>query len=335
MRRLFNEIKRLAGDDAFLAFQNDLAVKMYRALNQGYSNGDDEIKLVQRLVSAVDGVRRGSVSLAANMLHGKESMVEFKHGAKKTRRELGDMAVISLISAGGKRLLEKIVIIQNKKSNGKSWSIDLGQLFLLKNFPTFSGTSGLLGGYKNVAFRNASGCLGAFGLLSPPGDSGPLPRPPGDMLFAAAHLVSEFLRGKKSVHSKDIMFHSCQNTWQSSPAASAWYDVPSWEWYMCSADGMGDNAFLGNVWFCRDLYDFTRAWTRLSLGEMTCIGNRIVNKRADAFANHLLSASGLNNNLPIPTQNDFSNEEAELNMGVFLMHMDLDKKKKEKQVSAS
>ena len=35
--------------------------------------------------------------------------------------------------------------------------------------------------------------------------------------------------------------------------------------------------FLGNVLFGRDLYDLTRSWTKLSIGEPTCVGNVVVN----------------------------------------------------------
>ena len=42
MRRLLREILRLARDDGFTVFQNEVVRDFYDALGQGYSNGENK-----------------------------------------------------------------------------------------------------------------------------------------------------------------------------------------------------------------------------------------------------------------------------------------------------
>lgn len=188
MMRLFRKIIELAEDDGFASFQNKIVGNFYKSLDTGYKSNYNEVKLVEELVKAANGQRYGPISLFAKMLHGPRSYVKFNYLNQLVTKELGDMVVITLVTYNDKRLLQRICIIQNKKASNNKWRIDVEQLFLLKNFPPFSGEQGIFCGYKDFTLRNSSGCLGAFGLLDAP----------GEMIFVAAPLVSDFLRGKKT-----------------------------------------------------------------------------------------------------------------------------------------
>src|SRR5258708_1516599 len=116
MRRLFERIGALCSDDHFFAFQNSVVQDFYHSLGQGYGRGDNEVSLVKRLVDVANGKCYGPLKLSAKMLHGPRSYVEFSYLDKPVTKELGDMAVISVVTSGGSRLLQKTCIIQNKKT---------------------------------------------------------------------------------------------------------------------------------------------------------------------------------------------------------------------------
>ncbi len=139
MGRLLRLIADWAVDDGFLDFQNRVVAEFYDALDRGFSKGENEVSLVSRLVSAADGERYGPIRLHAAMLHGTRSYVEFNYRDKPVTKELGDMILVTLVTAGRKRILQRLSIVQNKKSSGKSWPIDQEQLFLLKKLSTVHG----------------------------------------------------------------------------------------------------------------------------------------------------------------------------------------------------
>lgn len=300
MRRFFETIAQLSSDDDFSKFQNKLTHNFYDVLGQGYAANENEVALVKRLVGAANGSSYGPLSLHANMLHGSRSYVEFNYRDKPVTKELGDMVIISLVTNGKQRLLQKICIIQNKKDKSKQWGIDLEQLFLLKNFPPFTGNKGIFKNCRDIAFRNTSGCLGAFGLL----------QTPGEMIFASAGLVSEFIHDKKSLSASDISFssginhNSTQENQFSSPFWLPFNHIHPKEWYYIMrefAEMHGyqhsaligqPNSFAGNFRFGRDLYDFVRSWTQFSIGEITCINDKVTNRSVDAFANFLIRSAG-------------------------------------------
>ena len=194
MYRIFNSAARLSEDARFFRFQNELTQVTYDILGQSYKTNDNEVTIVTKLVEAVNGKSYNHVSVAANKIHGTRSFVEFNYRDKPTTKELGDMAIISMVTAGKKRLLQRVCILQNKKAKEQVWVVDPEQLFLLKNFPPFTGKRGIFRGMSDVAFRNRSGCLGAYGLFDEP----------GEMMFGAAPLFAEVLRDRSAVSTDDI-----------------------------------------------------------------------------------------------------------------------------------
>lgn len=329
MRRLLREIHRLARDDGFTVFQNEVVRDFYDALGQGYSNGENEVALVKRLVDAVQGKSYGPISLHGAMLHGSRSYVEFNYRDQPVTKELGDMAILSMVTAGSERLLQRITIVQNKRTGGKSWGLDQEQLFMLKNFPPFSGHRGIFRGRDNVTFRDSSGCLGSYGLLAEP----------GEMLFASARLVSEFASGKKSVSHSDIASPgavvpgSHRNGGFPFLLPYGRFHPKEWmfmleEWFHEFGPGSSPfsaaEGFLGNVIFGRDLYDLTRSWTRLSIGEPTCVANIVVNGTVDAFSNFLLRSAGLGGLANLPFDELFGDRSFEGQMAVLAVQLEVE-----------
>lgn len=329
MRRLFRRLHDLARDDGFTSFQNEVVQDFYNALGQGYSKSENEVALVGRLVEAARGKSYGPISLHGSMLHGTRSYVEFSYLDQPVTRELGDMALIAIATAGSQRLFQRLTIVQNKKTGGKSWSLDREQLFMLKNFPPFSGYRGIFKGRRDVTFRNMSGCLGSYGLLAEP----------GEMLFATAGLISEFARGKGSVALTDISAPRVpsQGSETSGPVPLFWLDPrrhPK-EWYFLLEEYFdrfgpgpvpfaGSTEFLGNVHFARDLYDLTRSWTRLSIGEPTCVDDHVVNQAVDAFTNYLLRSGGFGGLAKFPTDELFGDHQFEGNMAILAVHLEVE-----------
>lgn len=333
MRRFFETIAKLSSDDNFVKFQNKLTHNFYDVLGQGYAANENEVALVKRLVESANGSSYGPVNLRANMLHGSRSYVEFNYMDKPVTKEMGDMAIISVVTRGKERLLQKICIIQNKKDKAKRWSIDLEQLFLLKNFPPFTGNKGIFKNCRDVAFRNTSGCLGAFGLL----------RTPGEMIFASAGLVSEFIHDKKSLSASDISLSSgiYNNAIQENQTffpywlpfnhfhPKEWYhimrEVAEMYGYPPGAPIGQPNDFLGNSRFGRDLYDFVRSWTQLSIGEITCINDKVTNIGVDAFANFLIRSAGFGDIVHTPGDNMFGDSQFGRQLAVFMMHFNIER----------
>ncbi len=323
----YGKILELANDDKFTAFQNSVTSAVYDELGQGYAANENEVALVKRLVEATQNQSyNNSVKLHAAMLHGSRSYVEFDYLDKRVTKELGDMAVIAVVTTSKKRLFQRICIIQNKKTRKNGWDIDLEQLFLLKNFPPFTGSKGIFSGYRDLAFRNSSGSLGAFGLM----------HAPGEMLVVAAPLLPEFLRGKKTVPLADISavgellgphgfpfwamglpFHH-EEWFHMVEEMSRHYGFP-----IAAASGAGGHSVLSNTRFTRDIYDFIRSWTHFSLGEVTCVGNHVVNKPVDGFANFLMKKAGLGGEIEFPKNDTFGDQGIEGSMAVLVAHVEI------------
>lgn len=330
MHRLIRTISKLVRDSCFTSFQNETTQAFYDTLGRGYSTHDNEVALVTRLAEAANGRSYGPVRLLANKIHGSRSYVEFSFLDKPVTKELGDMAVISVVTAGRERIFQRVCIIQNKKSSGSSWGIDSEQLFLLKNFPPFAGNRGIFRGCSDLAFRNESGCLGAFGLFDDP----------GEMLFVSAPIVAELLCGKQSLSHADISVPAaCGGRDSGHMGALPWWPylgrIHPKEFYMMLRElcdmhgfpfmppfGFGPD-FLGNTLFGRDLYDFVRAWTQLSIGEVTYAYDNVVNAEADAFANLLIAAGGFPDLFDIPGNEVLAQREFNGDLAIVVMHIDV------------
>ncbi len=330
MRRLYEELVKLSTDDAFVNFQNSLIQELYNSLGQGYSKNENEVTLVHRLVDTAKGKSYGPIRLYAEMLHGSRSYVEFNYLDKPVTKELGDMAVISLVTSKQNRIFQRACIIQNKKRAGNGWAVDKEQLFLLKNFPPFTGDKGIFRGCNDLTFRNNSGGLGAFGLLDAP----------GEMALLSAPRLSRYLQGRKSLSPSDLSTLGIEKNEALAESVSSWF--PFWsnfphfhpkEWFYFldefgvlpfAIKGSGGLPFLGNSTASHDLYDFVRSWTQLSLGEVTYVRNRAINHTVDSFSNFLMRSAGLSSDIVHTEDNIFGQSKFNGQMGIFIMHWDID-----------
>ncbi len=331
MLELISCLGDLNNDSKFFKFQNKVVELLYNELIPGYENGEDEVLLVSRLVNAVNGESYGPMRLLAKKIHGSRSFVNFQYMNKGITKELGDMVVISVATAGRKRLFQRISIIQNKKSKKTSWGIDSEQLFLLKNFPLFTGESGVFKDRDNVAFRNESRCLGSYGLFCDP----------GEMVFVSAPLVASLLSGKKSLSLSALSLPFEYNSTALNVSRFPWwsgrlrYNPRELRYILRELSESphfplmwpfgSESNFLGNTVFGRDLYDFVRAWTQFSLGEVTYAYDTVLNSEVDAFANLIIAAAGFSDlfEMPMPRNDVFPERQLEGDLAVILMHVDV------------
>jgi hypothetical protein len=328
MNRFFALAVQLSKDVGFLNFQNEVIRDAYDALGQAYAANGNEVEIVTKLAETVKGKSYDQVQISASKIHGSRSYVEFNFRDKPTTKELGDMAVITVVTAGRDRLLQRLCIVQNKKARDQKWRIDPEQLFLLKNFPPFVGNRGIFRGMSNVVFHNPSGCLGAFGLLSEP----------GEMMFVAAPVFAELLRDRGSLPASEIGLPALiphdggQSAFHGGSLSMPPFE--SEEWIMHEVfrknrpfpwRGLGYSLpFLGNVHYGRDMYDFVRAWTQVNLGEFTCFHGEVINAEADGFANHLIRSAGLEAGVDFPTGDRYVERKFEGGMAVLLLRMDVE-----------
>jgi hypothetical protein len=306
-------MKLFSNEMGFFEYQNEIIDDAYESIGQSYSNDSNEVTIVTNLVNALNGKTFNNdychIHLSAAKIHGSRSYVEFNYRDKPTTKELGDMAVISLITNGKTRLFQRICIIQNKKAVNQSWVIDQEQLFLLKNFPPFNGQRGIFRRQRKVNFRNRSGCLGAFGLFYKP----------GDMIFISAQYLEVFLHHTNTLSASDIEFPPSHRSLESS-IYNGYFGMP----HQFSQELFHHTYFhYGNFRFGYDFYDFIKAWTQINLGEITVMNKIIVNSNVDSFANQLILNAGLGDGIDFPRNERNDAIIMKDNMAVFLFHVDM------------
>jgi hypothetical protein len=316
---------RLMDNLNFRNFQNDLSQKVYDTLAQGYNTHSNEVALVGRMVEAINKENYSMLKFYADKIHGPRSYVEFNYRDKPTTKEIADMVILSVASYKRERVYQKITFIQNKVDSGKKWSIDDEQLFLLKNFPKFSGNKGIFKSFSNkeMVFLNHSRCLGSFGLFMNP----------GEMIFMSAPLLSE-LKNEKSITLDDIKVPETETNRGNQHFLSPFlFDHPFFDemlHYMSKSlrryafspfMAGGSFPFLNNSVFSRDIYDFIRNWSQFNIGEPTYAFGNVLNSDLDRFSSFLLRYIGLGEYVDLPDYNiegKFHNE-----MAIFAMHIDL------------
>jgi len=319
---LFKFISEIRNNDDFIKFQDSIVNSAYDSLKLGYkeNENENEVKIVSRLVKSINvGGGYPQITMRAKKIHGSSSIVEFEYGGKKVSCELGDMVIITSVTNGNKRLLQRLCIIQNKKQNGNRWKIDNKQLFLLNYFPTLYGESGVLRGFNDLSFHNNSKCLGAYGLLFPP----------GEMIFSSADHITEMLKGKGSLSREDIAQLNIVAQSESSleivlPIPQRLYfdeDFKSLIEHINEAYMLNQNkgqTFLGNKTYAKDIHDLICDWTQLNIGEVTCLNDYVIDKKVDDFTNTLIRSAELE------PKSDISNNEeldTEIVDGITVLHM--------------
>jgi hypothetical protein len=325
MNRLLRHYWDLTADPDFLRFQHKLISEVYDQLGQGYALGEGEVSLVTRTADTLSRKSFNGLKLHCEKIHGTKSYVSFAFRDKPTKKELGDLILISVVSDGRKRLLQKLCIVQSKVIRDGKTHIDLGQLFLLKNFSPFSGSRGLFRGERDVMFLNRQQCLGAYAFF----DS------PGDLIFVNAGILSNAIAGSATFYR--TMLASSQHGSDSSEGESifgslglpAFIDPMIMEeifhfWNKRRFPIPFQGAFFpfsSSRRTLHDLHDVIRAWTSLRLGELVYAFDQRQDVEADQFASTVLRSIGFGERLDLGDESS----EGEFNSPATVMvaHLDI------------
>jgi hypothetical protein len=324
MRNIVRKYHDFVSDPGFLRFQHRIISEVYDQLGQGSVEKEGEVALVTRMANTLRGKSYKGLRIHCEKIHGSKSYVSFNFRDKPTTKELGDLILISIISDGRQRLLQKLCIVQNKVlHNGKS-PIDLEQLFLLKNFPLFSGTKGLLRGASDVMFLNTQMCLGAYGFFEEP----------GEFVYVNAGILSNILNGSRSFV-KTSLGSGSGNSYSLDTGAHntfgiPWFDDPMlfeelyyrWKKHgFLSPSVLPIAPFFSSRRTLHDLHDFIRAWTSLQVGEIVFAMDYPSDKEADRFANSILRTVGFGDFIDLNDEN--INQEFNAGLTVMVSHFDL------------
>ena len=307
--------------------QNKIAKRAYDVLTAACERGDGEVAMVTKLCDDLHGKSCGKAKICAKKVHGNSnssgSMVTFHNGSKKVTKELADMVIISLATQDKEIVFEKIAFIQNKKE-GKSragkWEICPDQLYLLHNFPTFDGVSGVFGRQRDVALSNAFGRLGNYGLFTAD----------GDMVFANARIINAIQEGKT------VSFDRIRNATVKSQSNNAgpflfdpmlmeelYHFTKHYHW-MPPFAGM---PVLGDCDIALNLYQFIRNWTQFNIGETIVCRGRVISGDLVNLADCFIKSLGVRKNfdyIPVET-NDRNEWSPEFDGAVLVLHYDMGK----------
>lgn len=185
----------------------DLATRMRAEMEACYFKGKGEVDCVSAIVNAINAttvitsaqVTDAEITVEGAFLHGSKSQVKFSIGGNQQQRELADLLILGSYVENGSLRWQRACFIQAKKgslSKGSTPSrfvIDEWQLALLRSFPEFEGVSGLFNKKKHH-LRNRTGMLGAYGLLSAP----------GEITVLSARVLNHILGGRKSIVLKEL-----------------------------------------------------------------------------------------------------------------------------------
>lgn len=316
--------RALRSDPGFLRFQHGAIADAYDQLAQGYSQAEGEVAMVTRLGETLGGRSYKGLRLHFKKIHGSKSYVSFTFRDKPTTKELGDLAMITVVSNRRRRLLQKLCIVQNKVLRADKAEIDPEQLFLLKNFPLFSGSRGLFRGATDVMFLNREKCLGAYGFFVNP----------GEMLHINAGVLSDALAGST------VFSRSGTGGWangdpehnehgQPSPFPLAWWEHPAvyeefvHRWLRRGLPlpfGSDCAPFASSRRTRHDLHDFVRAWADLRVGELVYSVDRAVDLDAEKFSTAILRQIGFGEHVDL----EGDNLEGKLSAALLVMVAHLD-----------
>lgn len=327
-------------------FADLLATQSYQAALRTWQTRGDEIHLVESLVNSLDNQHRTfsfrlfdslysqiDVRTHSKFVHnvrteGTEhtppslgSQVKFKFQGEETKRELGDMIVVSGIYWQEWWLLLRIAIIQNKvarESPSGSIHVDQKQLYLLCNLPPMIGVNGFISPDQEVTFWSWSGALALYGIFYKP----------GDMLLVSARNLAEFLSAQHQIPFKklklpDLNSHTARQRfeWPFQMISNVRVFSPIIERLLELARRIDIKVYrhledriqyryhydwlfnsfkeqLSQRLFCRDLASFIHALVRGEIGEDIVHLGTVINPVLSSLASSILQELGIKG-LPI------------------------------------
>lgn len=318
MNQLINTLSNYNNRIDFREFQNSTTEESYENLGLSYSNGYNEVKTVTELCNLLNGKRFEKLRIYAKKIHGSKSYVQFKNKDKPVSTELADMVIITLATRKNTIVYDKTCFIQNKKEDSKKkWKIDQNQLYLLKNFPSFTGTKGIFNQSfkgKKISYKNSNKTLGTYGFF----------QNPGEMILLNAENVYKYQNGT-SIDLDTIK--KIPIIPESGNGIPFMYDPMIMEEYiymlMKRFPKYGfpnmNMPFLGNTNICLDLYEFIRNWTLFNIGEPATIFQNTVDEQLSNF-NKLIYREFQEMNLDI----NIEGGEFQNNLVVFVARYELE-----------
>ena len=249
-------------DRLFLKWQNELAECVYRSLRDSYAGKYNEEKMVGELCDSMAKEPYENMHIYSEKIHGSTSRVDFSVRGKKASTELADMVLLSLITNSQELVYAKLAFVQNKKGAKRlkqpTWGIDSDQLFLLHNFPTFKGSTGIFNNEpfkgQEIVFPNTTGSLGNYGLFEPG----------GEMIVAIASEISAKLKGSTVKYSS---LAGDSSKYIARPMSA--FPLGVGDAIILSKPGYTspEHPFLQNVSLSMNAYDFVRNFTLFNIGE--------------------------------------------------------------------
>ena len=262
----------------FRLWQNYVATDAKASLQTSSSKGENEVATVKRLCNNLNVKNFNRISLYSNKIHGKASNVSFLDESNAANvRELADMVVLSLITENGRILYARMAFIQNKmEDKPREWDIQQDQLYLLTNFPTFDGVSGIFSGMTNVALPNPFGQLGNYGLFCSP----------CEMVFANAGVITAMQKGTR------VAFDDIKKL-----TAEKRYELPSWGHVIYNLLRYGNFErslpIFGTCPVALNMHQFIRNWTQFNIGEEIVIDGFSCCTHLTNLAKKYMKAAGM------------------------------------------
>jgi len=318
----------------FKLWRDEFSGEIYTCLTSNIGLG--EVQTVTELCDVMNGKRYRGLRIESKKTHSRStSGVQFDYIGKQTVTELADMVFISIITFNREILLLKTAFVQNKKApkenNTSIWSIDQKQLFLLKNFPTFKGVSGIFnsGMFHNekISFLNHSNTLGNFGLFSSN----------GELIFLTAKntFCTQGANGR-------ISLDNMKNAAATSAATMTYYHSFQYFCRRCHKDCFYDDymgcflpishlnymPFFNNYAYALGVHEVVKDLTYFNIGEPSSAFGKITNEGLYNLTGYLLySAFGYKigeNNFNY-SNNELNNEFWEGGINIILNHLELGK----------
>jgi len=98
--------------ETFLEYEKEFAQKICSAMEEGYSRGFHEPKIVETIVKNVHNYKIRNeeqsfeISTKSIFIHGQRSQVKFSYYGQEMQRELGDLIFIANIVFNGEKYFE-------------------------------------------------------------------------------------------------------------------------------------------------------------------------------------------------------------------------------------
>lgn len=268
----------------FREWQNNLSKNIYSSLALNLNSG--EVQTVTDLCDVMSNKHYKGLYIESQKIHSRStSGVMFDYvGNQLVTTELADMVIISIVTFDRQVVLLKTAFIQNKKAyRNQSWSINHEQLFLLKNFPTFTGVSGIFKD-KTITFINHSNTLGNYGLFSTD----------GEMTFLTARNV---FCNQKSI--SGIKFCDIKSGAADYPKPILTYNYCTHYKNCCNSNDFHwldysnycNLPFFGNYSYALDVHEIVRELTYFNIGEPSSAFGRITDDMLYDYTNKTLQSA--------------------------------------------